>query len=101
MNIGQKVVCIRGYASRKKTHRIVEGQIYTIKKISACKCGLMLHVGLITGLKSKCNRCNSLISDNGEWWHSEGRFAPLEEMNNHEKETNQLLKDLDLQTSGN
>lgn len=101
MNIGQKVICIRGYTSRKNTHRLIEGQIYTIKKVSACKCGLMLHVGLVTGLRSECIRCKSIISRNGEWWHNGDRFAPLEEMENHEKEINHLLKELDLQTSRN
>lgn len=88
--VGQKVVCINddfqiNNTIRDITDYIKEGVVYEIKSFSSVN-GIRL-VGVIHGY----------FYDNEEACFKQSRFAPLQELKNHDKAVEQLLKELDLQ----
>jgi hypothetical protein len=75
--IGQKVLCIEGYKSDCGTWRLIEGKIYTVIEMSACKCEPAIHVGIL-GTGTTCRRCWHNVSK-GKSFHRVSRFRPLDE----------------------
>ena len=96
INIGQKVVCVRGYKSTCGK-KLVEGETYTIKGVSSCKCAVCYNVGFSTEKGTSCFTCFTDLGVVGEWWHNANRFLTLEEYQESENAVKELCKDLGLQ----
>lgn len=71
--VGQKVVCVKPYSSPPHQLELKPG-IYTILRISECKCYTTIDVGTYANKPTRCPTCGKI--DNGVFHKSE-RFRPL------------------------
>lgn len=90
--VGQKVVCINdknqvNRSVQKITEYIKEGTIYEIKSFSS-----------IGGIRLKGIN-HGYFYDGEEACFNTSRFAPLDELLNHNKAVEQLFKELELQVN--
>jgi hypothetical protein len=73
MKVGDKVVCVNGYASQGLI--LKQGEIFEVKAISSCQCGPLLDVGVKHPINTVCYTCG--MRNNGVF-HFASRFRPVE-----------------------
>ena len=89
--IGQQVVCVESHPMGD----VKEGQVYTVKSLSLCKCcgNLIIDIGLnADNTLVRCVMCNHIFETNGITYFAAKRFRPLDDLYNTEIE--ELMNDV-------